>query len=155
MRGYWTRIAWLVCWAVLVLQPFPAGAQQSNPEVDYFVLGEKYPRGLSDFQAFGLFRQETKSGRPRYSGWLMTDREHPDRSTSAMKALRLTGRRLSFTATTRAGLVMTFDGRFLRGGDLRPFFNKDIPVVEGVARKFRKGRKVAEGKMRFTCGTGD
>jgi hypothetical protein len=136
-----------------LLIPCSTVAQQTNHEVQYYVLGEKYPKGLNDFQAFGLFRNQS-GGHVRLEGWVMTDRDNPNESSTNMKSLRLDGKHLRFTARARKGITFTFDGQFLRSGDFKPYFNKQVPVVEGTVRKLRKGRKIAEAKMRFTCGTG-
>jgi hypothetical protein len=153
-RIYWTRIAGFVSIVVLVLPPFPARAQQTNPDVMYFVLGEKYPKGLNDFQVFGLSREATKGSKPRFHGWVMRDREDPDNSTCDMETVQIKGQNLSFNTKTRQGVRFTFDGRFLRSGDFQPFFKTTVPVVEGIVRKYCNGKKVAEGKTRFTCGSG-
>ncbi|MES2464601.1 MAG: hypothetical protein V4671_28905 [Armatimonadota bacterium] len=147
-------IGLFIALALLLPLPLPAVAQQTNKEVMYFVQGNKYPKGLTEFQAFGLSRKVARSGSPSYTGWVMTDRGDPDGSTTEIKAIRLNGPRLSFTTTTAKGVVLSFNGRFLRRGDFRPYFGKDTPVIEGVVRKSLKGRKIAEGKMRFTCGIG-
>jgi hypothetical protein len=122
--------------------------------VNYFVLGEKYPKDLGDFQAFGLFRKGTSGGKAKFDGWVMTNREDPNSSSFDMKTIRMEGKHLAFTTVSHKGTVFTFAGRFLRSGDLQKYFHKEVSVVEGVVRKFRKGKKVAEGKMRFTCGIG-
>jgi hypothetical protein len=140
--------------AILVLPPFHASAQQTNPDMMYFVQGEKYPKGLSDFQAFGLYREQTKGSKLTFHGWVMTDREDPDNSTCDMESVRVSGPSLSFAAKTRKGLRFTFDGRFLHSGDFRRYAGKDVPVVEGVVRKYRSGKKLAEANARFTCGAG-
>ena len=148
-------LAPLVCVTLIVLSACLADAQQVDPKVMFFALEGGVPRGLRDLQAFGLSRETTAHGAPHLSGWVMTDRDDPDSSTSDMRTVRDDGRTLSFTAKTKQGYLVTFDGRFLHRGNLRPFLNKGVPVVEGVARKFRAGRKVAEGRIRFSCGTGD
>jgi hypothetical protein len=154
LNAYRVRAWTLLALGILVALPFCATGQQTNSEVNYFVLGEKYPKGLGDFQAFGLFRKETSGGKVKLDGWVMTSREAPDNSSFDIKTIRLEGKHLAFTTVSHEGLVFTFDGQFLRSGDFKPYFNKEIPVVEGTVRKFRKGKKVAEAKMRFTCGIG-
>lgn len=141
--------------ALLVLVPLslPAEAQQTNPDMMYFVQGEKYPRGLSDFQAFGLSRRATRSGAV-FSGWVMADRSNPDDSTIEMKTVRVQGQSLSFTTKPRQGTVFAFDGRFLKRGDFQRFYGDAVAVVEGTARKLRGGKTVARARLRFTCGTG-
>jgi hypothetical protein len=148
------RIVVFATFAALLTVPCRIVAQQTNPEVQYYVLGEKYPKGLNDFQAFGLFRKETAGGKVKLDGWVMSDREDPNDSTVTMKSLRLDGKHLTFTAQTHKGITFKFDGRFLRSGDFKPYFNKPVPIVEGMVRKLRKGRTLAEAKMRFTCGVG-
>lgn len=154
LRAYRALVGMLLVFGLPVLSPGQASAQQTNPEVQFYVLGDKYPKGLSDFQAFGLFRKETGRGKPAFSGWVMSDRDDPNGSAFDMGTIRLRGKRLAFTTVSHKGLVFTFDGQFLRSGDFRPYFNRQVPVVEGMVRKFRKGRKVAEARMRFSCGSG-
>ncbi|MCC6445118.1 MAG: hypothetical protein IT210_16875 [Armatimonadetes bacterium] len=127
----------------------PVQAQQTNPSMTvYFAVGEKYPKGLSDFQCFGLARK----GKNKFEGWVMTDRENPDNSTLDMKTVRLDGKRLLFRTVNRKGLAFSFQGRFLRAGDMSRFYGHQTPVIEGTVRKFLKGKKAAQGKMRFYTG---
>jgi hypothetical protein len=152
MIGHRVIGTWLA--AIIMLASLTAAAQQTNAEVMYFVQGEKYAKGLGDFQAFGLSREQAKGGKFHFSGWIMTDREDPDNSTSDMDSVKVNGPNLSFSGKARKGIRFTFDGRFLQSGDFTKYLNKDIPVVEGVVRKYHNGQKVAEGKERFTCGSG-
>lgn len=145
--------ALLAASALPSIRPSPAAAQQTNHEMQFYVLGKKHPRGLSDFQAFGLFRSG-RNGKVRLEGWAMANRSNPTGSTVDMAYVRQTGKRLIFATKPRNGRTFTFSGTFLRSGDFTPYLNKQIPVVEGTVRKFRNGRKVAEGMMRFTCGAG-
>jgi hypothetical protein len=128
------------------------GAQQTNPEMDYFPVGKRLPKGLADFQAFGLFRK-MQGGKIQMSGWVMPNRNDPD-SAVPMQTVRVRGRGLFFSAKTGKGAVVTFEGKFLKSGDLTRYADSAAPVVEGRVRKQIRGKKVADGILRFTCGIG-
>ena len=81
----------------------------------------------------------------------MMDTSDPDHSTVDIRTIQLNGKDLTFTTKSRTGVVFTFSGRFLRGGDLTKYVGKEVPVLEGTVRKFRKGKKVAEARSRFCC----
>lgn len=154
MRPQRTSLAVATALAVGCLASCLGGAlaQQTNPEVQYYAVG-KAPKGLSDFQALGLFRK-VAGGKVHYDGWVMTDLEHPNDSAADMATLRVAGKRLTFTSKAKKGTSFSFDGVFLKSGDLKRWFNTDTPVLQGRVRKMRRGRVVAEGVMRFRCGMG-
>jgi hypothetical protein len=131
----------------------PARAQQTNPEMQYYVIGEKYPKGLSDFQAFGLFRKAA-GGKARYDGWVMSNLEDPDGSVVDMASVRVEGKKLAFRTKPKKSISFAFDGVFLKSGDFKRWIHSETAVVEGRVRKLRGGRTVAEGTIRFHCGSG-
>jgi hypothetical protein len=130
-----------------------AGAQQTNHEMQFYPLGERLPKGLTDFQAFGLFRS-VEGGKVRLEGWAMADRSNPNESSFDMASVHLDGKKLAFTTRPWKGRTFAFSGVFLRRGDFTPYLNKRVPVLSGTVRKFRGGKKVAEAIMRFRCGAG-
>jgi len=136
--------------AMLPMQAAGQRAEKFNPFTMFFVLG-RYPAGLSGFQCFGLNAEAKKAEKPPYSGYVLTDLGDPSNSAIEMKSIHLSGRNLRFATESRRGLVFTFEGRFLRDGDLTRFSRKKIPLVEGIARKFVNGKKRAQSRMRFYC----
>ena len=149
------RRFWLA--AGLLLAAIPAAGfqqrQKRDPCTSYFVIGKR-PRGLSGFQAFGLYRIRDGARKGQVAGWVMTDIEKPDESGIALREISLKGRRLKFNTEPRRGLVFRFDGRFLKDGVIKRYTGQRIPVAEGTVTRLTNGRKTAEGKMRFYCEDG-
>lgn len=160
-----SRLGFVLALSLLFTQPVRTVAQQDfkrNPEVVYFVMGtqegtrkESVAKGLSDFQCFGMYQPPSNRGKSNLEGYIMTDRNDPEGSSLNMKSVRLQGKNLSFKTESRKGVAFTFEGRFLRSGDFEKLLGKPVPVIEGVVRKFRQGKKVAEAKLRFSCGRGN
>ena len=124
---------------VMILLAVMANGQVKGP-VMFFPVG-KLPKGLSDFQCFGLNPVEGKPS--KVEGWVMMDRENPNESTVTTKTLSLSHGRLRFTTAARNGISFRFEGKLTGSKE-----------AEGLVTKLRSGRKTAQGRIRFSAGSG-
>lgn len=129
--------------------PVQSGAE-FNPYTGYFVLGET-PSGFAAIKYLEFKRSEETGGSARPEGFIVTDLSDPERGLIGLTKIVIRGRKLAFRTDRQQGVVYSFEGRFLRGGDLKRFSRQKIAVIEGMASKYERGRKVAAGRMRFYC----
>jgi hypothetical protein len=119
-----------------------------DPEGQFNPIGSP-PQGLDEVASIDLFR--SGRGRP------FTSHTHSGVVTTRGVVYRfqsISASRNSMTFTTRArgGVSYRFAGRFLKGGVFAEMDSSvwDQPMLEGTLTKLRNGRKVSEGRMRFS-----
>lgn len=133
-------------------KPRPAVTSTAEAELDpytgYFVLGET-PKEFEAIKYVEFTRDE--STRESTGGFVVTDLSDPERGTIDIKTIEVRGRALTFETENRQGVTYKFEGRFLRGGDLKRFSRRRVAVMEAVVSKYRGKHRTASGRMRFYC----
>jgi hypothetical protein len=115
----------------------------------YYSLVGAHPRGFENFDTIQYWRKEDEQSGPdiseRLSGVTADNGVHYRYRTININ-------RRSFVFTTRAvkGTSYSFTGRFLRTDFINTELNFDKPVLVGTLTKHRRGKKVAEAKVRLS-----
>jgi hypothetical protein len=153
------------CVVALVLSVAHAGAQTSTKGARaqkeeaarpapwagcfYEAVGGR-PKGIEEFENFFV---RSFPGQP-VSGGLITKTSNLVHTFSKVE---VTGDRLTFTTLARRGVTYSFEGQLLKksesdeGGDaLRD--RARAAVAEGTLRKHRRGKQIAEARVRLGCG---
>ena len=116
-----------------------------DPEGQLLIKGGP-PEGMAEVSSINLYRNTRGQFR------------HPDAGVSVtngrvfrFQTVSVSRKRLAFTTTARGGVSYRFAGRFLKGGVFAEAeLDPEAVVLVGQMGKYRNGRKVAEGRMRFT-----
>ncbi|HKY42519.1 MAG TPA: hypothetical protein VJM50_05460 [Pyrinomonadaceae bacterium] len=70
--------------------------------------------------------------------------------TFRFKTLNVKKENFTFTTVSIGGVSYSFAGKFLQGGVFAATdLSDERPVLEGVLRKHKAGKKVAEAKLKF------
>lgn len=112
----------------------------------YEALGKR-PKGLEDFENFFV---NNHPGKPLMGGIIT-------KSSSLVftfAKVEVTGEHLIFTTVARRGTKYSFEGRLLKGAGGADNDVERRPVAEGTLKRFRRGKQVAEGKVRLSCNSG-
>jgi hypothetical protein len=132
---------------LLLLLSYPALSQTKSarfdPDGTFWIIGEA-PNGFSDFGGINL--NQKKLRRLPASG-VQTN----EGTTYRFKTLIVKRNNFTFTTATIGDVYYSFAGRFLKGGNFAAtWLGDESPVLEGTLTKFQGGKKVAEGKLKFS-----
>ena len=129
----------------LLLLATPAFAQKSarfDPDGSFWIIGD-HGDGFSDFGGINLNAKRLRR-LPSAGVQLM------DGKTVRFKTLIVKRDNFTFTTVSVNGISYSFSGRFLIGGVFATIdLSDERPVLEGVLRKHKDGKKVAESKLKF------
>ncbi len=119
-----------------------------DPEGEFLPLG-KAPKGLEEVGSIDLFRtgrnlsfmSHTHSGVATTRGVVYR-----------FQSISASQNSLTFKTRARGGTSYSFSGRFLKGGVFAEMDSAawNDPFLEGTLTKLKNGKKVAEGRMRFS-----
>ena len=123
----------------------PVHAQKNarfDPDGSFWIIGD-HGDGFSDFGGINLnakrLRRLPSAGVQLVGG-----------KTFRFKTLNVKRDNFTFTTVSIGGVSYSFAGRFLHGGVFAATdFSDERPVLEGVLRKHKAGKKVAEAKLKF------
>ena len=122
---------------------FPqAASSKFDPNGSFWLLDQP-----TEFSEFGAINLNAKKLRRLPSPGLQLN----DGTNFRFKTLTVKRNNFTFTTVTRHGVYYSFSGRFLKGGVYAMTeLNDESPILEGTLTRYRDGKKVAEGKLRFT-----
>lgn len=113
-----------------------------DPDGSFWIIGD-HGDGFSDFGGINLNAKRLRRLPP--SGVQLVNGK-----TFRFKTLNVKREDFTFTTVTIGGISYSFAGRFLQGGVFAATdLSDERPVLEGVLRKHRAGKKVAEAKLKF------
>ena len=132
---------------LLLLLSYPALSQTKSarfdPDGTFWIIGEA-ANGFLDFGGINL--NQKKLRRVPASG-VQTN----EGTTYRFKTLIFKRNNFTFTTATIGDVYYSFAGRFLKGGNFAAtWLGDESPVLEGTLTKFQGGKKVAEGKLKFS-----
>ena len=131
--------------ALLLCLSFPTHAQKNSsfdPDGSFWIIGD-HGDGFSDFGGINLNAKRLRRLPP--AGIQLVNGK-----TFRFKTLIVKRDNLTFTTVTIGGLSYSFSGKFLQGGVFAATdLSDERPVLEGVLRKHKAGKKVAEAKLKF------
>lgn len=130
---------------LLLCLSFPAHAQKNtgfDPDGSFWIIGD-HGDGFSDFGGINLNAKRLRRLPP--AGIQLVNGK-----TFRFKTLIVKRDNLRFTTVAIGGLSYSFSGKFLHGGVFAATdLSDERPVLEGVLRKHKAGKKVAEAKLKF------
>jgi hypothetical protein len=113
-----------------------------DPDGSFWIIGD-HGDGFSDFGGINLNAKRLRRLPP--SGVQLVNGK-----TFRFKTLNVKRQNFTFTTVTIGGISYSFTGRFLQGGVFAATdLSDERPVLEGVLRKHKAGKKVAEAKLKF------
>jgi hypothetical protein len=129
----------------MLMASLPTQAQQNarfDPDGSFWIIGD-HGDGFSDFGGINLnakrLRRLPSPGVQLVNG-----------KTFRFKTLNVKRDNFTFTTVSIGGVSYSFSGRFLQGGVFAATdLSDERPVLEGVLRKHKAGKKVAEAKLKF------
>jgi hypothetical protein len=136
------------CASLALPAAFPASQKKFDPEGQFNPIG-KAPQGLEEVGSIDLFR--SGNGRPftshSHSGVVTTNG-----TVYRFSSINAARNSCTFTTRTRGGVSYRFTGRFLKGGVYAEmdYSTWNQPLLEGTLSKYKNGKKVSEGRMRFS-----
>jgi hypothetical protein len=130
---------------VILILSLPAQAQRKasfDPDGSFWIIGD-HGDGFSDFGGINLnakrLRRLPSAGVQLVNGKMFR-----------FKTLNVKRDNFTFTTVSIAGVSYSFSGKFLMGGVFAATdLSDERPVLEGVLRKHKAGKKVAEAKLKF------
>jgi hypothetical protein len=129
----------------ILVASIPAPAQKNarfDPDGSFWIIGD-HGDGFSDFGGINLNAKRLRRLPP--SGVQLMDGK-----TLRFKTLNVKRENFAFTTVAIGGVSYSFAGKFLRGGVFAATdLSDERPVLEGVLRKHKAGKKVAEAKLKF------
>ena len=129
----------------ILLASIPAPAQKNagfDPDGSFWIIGD-HGDGFSDFGGINLNAKRLRRLPP--AGVQLVNGK-----SFRFKSLIVKRDNLTFTTVTIGGLSYSFSGKFLQGGVFAATdLSDERPVLEGVLRKHKAGKKVAEAKLKF------
>lgn len=135
----------IVTFLLLLTLSLPVLAQKKagfDPDGSFWIIGD-HGDGFSDFGGINLNAKRLSRLPP--SGVQINDGK-----TFRFKMLSVKRDNFTFTTVTIGGVYYSFSGRFLQGGVFAATdLSDERPVLEGVLRKHKGGKKVAEQKLKF------
>ena len=141
-KGAQTFVVSLLC---LLAIPVSVHAQKNarfDPDGSFWIIGD-HGDGFSDFGGINLNAKRLRRLPP--SGVQLNDGK-----TLRFKTLNVKRENFTFTTVAIGGVSYSFAGKFLRGGVFAATdLSDERPVLEGVLRKHKAGKKVAEAKLKF------
>lgn len=132
----------LLILSVLAISVPAQKSARFDPDGSFWIIGD-HGDGFSDFGGINLNAKRLR--RLPAAGVQMVDGK-----TFRYKTLTVKRDNLSFTTVSIGGVSYSFSGRFLEGGVFAATdLSDERPVLEGVLRKHKAGKKVAEAKLKF------
>jgi hypothetical protein len=130
---------------VILIVSLPAHAQKNarfDPDGSFWIIGD-HGDGFSDFGGINLnakrLRRLPSAGVQLVNGRMFR-----------FKTLNVKRDNFTFTTISIGGVSYSFSGKFLMGGVFAATdLSDERPVLEGVLRKHKAGKKVAEVKLKF------
>lgn len=131
-----------------------------NPVGGYIVFRET-PSNFNDFLNFTLDKPWTLNDSPdkktdlstvKIVGGVVIETGEAESETYEIEKLSITPQEIRFSTKTIHNIRYEFEGRFLKTGDFIDRFNdKDIPVLQGVLKKYQSEKLVKKGilKLKF------
>ena len=122
------------------------GLTQNNarfdPDGSFWIIGD-HGDGFSDFGGINLNAKRLRRLPP--SGVQLVGGK-----TFRFKTLNVKRENFTFKTVSIGGVSYSFAGKFLQGGVFAATdLSDERPVLEGVLRKHKAGKKVAEAKLKF------
>ena len=113
-----------------------------DPDGAFWIIGD-HGDGFSDFGGINLNAKRLRRLPP--SGVQINDGK-----TFRFKTLNVKRDNFTFTTVSIGVVSYSFAGKFLQGGVFAATdLSDERPVLEGVLRKHKAGKKVAEAKLKF------
>ena len=113
-----------------------------DPDGSFWIIGD-HGDGFSDFGGINLNAKRLRRLPP--SGVQLVNGK-----TFRYKTLNVKRENFTFTTVSIGGVSYSFSGRFLQGGVFAATdLSDERPVLEGVLRKHKAGKKIAEAKLKF------
>ena len=113
-----------------------------DPDGSFWISGEA-PNDFSDFGGINLNAKKVR--RLPSSGVQLNNGR-----TFRFKLLNVTQERFTFTTVVLSNISYSFAGKFLRGGIFGAAnLDDETPVLEGLLTKYKRGKKVAEARLKF------
>ena len=129
----------------IFIASLPAHAQknaQFDPDGSFWIIGD-HGDGFSDFGGINLNAKRLRRLPP--AGVQLVNGK-----TFRFKTLNVKRENFTFTTVSIGGVSYSFSGKFLQGGVFAATdLSDERPVLEGVLRKHKAGKKVAEQKLKF------
>jgi hypothetical protein len=117
-------------------------AARFDPDGSFWIHGTP----PDDFSEFGAINLNAKGSRHLPRAGLETNKGTRYR----FKTLSVKRENFTFTTVTVGGIYYSFAGKFLKGGVYASgILDDETSVLEGTLSRFRGGKKVAEGKLKF------
>ena len=137
-----TIIVSLLCFLTISLAANAQKNARFDPDGSFWIIGD-HGDGFSDFGGINLNAKRLRRLPP--SGVQLVDGK-----TVRFKTLNVKRENFTFTTVSIGGVSYSFSGKFLQGGVFAATdLSDERPVLEGVLRKHKAGKKVAEAKLKF------
>ena len=132
--------------------------QDFNPIGGYVIFGEK-PSNLNDFYSFTLnepailndsSNKKTDFSTVKIVGGVVIQIGKAESETYEIEKLYITPQEMRFSTKAVNNIRYEFEGKFLKNGDFIARFNdKDIPVLQGILKKYQSEKIIAEETLKF------
>ena len=123
--------------------------QQPFHPYGYYSLVGAHPKGFENFDMIQYWRKEDEQ-----TGVDISERLSGVKADEGVlyrySTISINRRRFVFTTRRVKGTSYSFSGRFLRTDFVNNDLNFDKPVLVGTLTRYRRGRKVAEAKVRLS-----
>ena len=130
---------------IILIVSLPVHAQKTarfDPDGSFWIIGD-HGDGFSDFGGINLNAKRLRR-LPSAGAQLV------DGKMFRFKTLIVKRDNFTFTTVSIGGVSYSFSGKFLIGGVFAATdLSDERPVLEGVLRKHKAGKKVAEAKLKF------
>ena len=134
-----TIVVLLLC--LLTISPAQKSAR-FDPDGSFWIIGD-HGDGFSDFGGINLNAKRVR--RLPSAGVQLVNGK-----TFRFRTLNVKQDNFTFTTVSIGGVSYSFSGKFLQGGVFAATdLSDERPVLEGVLRKHKAGKKVAEAKLKF------